>query len=147
MEPVTLRTVEKDMVHYSVNWSAMEKVDKYQIINSVPAMAGIFELYFMDEKKKLNLFYFALAWYGGLRHTLRQITDPDLNLTAPDRRKVLEDRECYYRYSLVSSHDDLTDILHYLAAHKLSAAQAPPSSGRFAEIFLDEDSPDKIITL
>lgn len=107
-------------------------------------MAGIYELYYMDDKKRLNLFYFAWVWYGGLRHTLRQITDPDLNLTHPKRRQVLEERECFYRYTLIESQGDMEDVLHFLAFQKVASPEVPAHSGRYEDILLDEISPDKV---
>ena len=145
MEPKTLREVDNDQVYYTVCWSRLKKVDKYDIIRTVPAMAGIFELYYKDRQKKLILLYFAWVWYGGLRHTIRAITDPELSLTAPKRRRILEEQECYYRYSLVASQEDMEDIHHFYASQRLR--EAPPSSQRFVEIFLKEESPDNLITI
>jgi hypothetical protein len=64
---------------FTVYWSPLQKVNKYTILKKVPEMAGIFELYYQDEKKKLNRFYVTRVWIGGLRSRLRAICDPTLH--------------------------------------------------------------------
>ena len=78
MEAKLAKLVEEPDVYYTVYWSRLQKADRYQIITKVPSVSGIFELYYQDEHKQLNLFHIAKAWYGGLRTGLRKATDPEL---------------------------------------------------------------------
>ena len=78
MEPKVTKNVEADNVYYTVFWSRLKKADRYEIITKVPSVAGLFELYYQDKHKKLNLFHLSKAWYGGLRNRIRKATDPDL---------------------------------------------------------------------
>ncbi|MFW6274857.1 MAG: hypothetical protein ACOC2P_03360, partial [Spirochaetota bacterium] len=91
-------------VYYTVFWSALRKAEKYDIVRHVPAMAGIFELYYMDENERIRRMCISRAWYGGLRSKLRHDTDPELVMEA-SYRKVLNKYTCYYRYSLTNSMD------------------------------------------
>lgn len=112
METSILKKIKEDKVYYTINWSKLEKTVKYQIITTVPSVPGIFELYYMDEHKHLNLFYFCKAWYGGLRNTIRKMTDPELEKDKK-RKHVLDTYSCYYRYAASNSFDDMTDILFF----------------------------------
>ena len=78
MEAEVTKLVEAPDVYYTVFWSRLRKADRYEIITKVPSVSGIFELYYQDEHKQLNLFHIAKAWYGGLRTALRKATDPEL---------------------------------------------------------------------
>ncbi|MEJ2663334.1 MAG: hypothetical protein P8107_04695, partial [Spirochaetia bacterium] len=91
------KQVDRDVAVYTIRWSALRKAEKYDIIKTVPSMSGIFELYFQDEKKKLNLFLFSKVWYGGLKHQLRKFTDVELEKDEK-RRYILDHFDCYYRY-------------------------------------------------
>ena len=145
-KPEIKKQEDSGNVYYIVNWSALQKADKYDIIKTVPSVSGIYELYYMDEKKKLNLFYVSKAWYGGLRHSLRKLTDPEL-VRDPARHKVLNDYDCYYRYSLTNSYADMSDIIYFFARTYFPPSVKAEHSGRYIDIFVDEHSPDKIITI
>lgn len=146
VEPTTLRRERGEGVYYTVQWSSLCRVDRYQIICSVPSMSGIYELYYMDRFRKLNRFHVDSCWYGGLRNTIRAVTDPELTLTAPERRRILESNECYYRYSLVTNIDDMKDIVFFLTSDN-PPGEVPESSMRYSRIFVKEDSPDHLIDL
>jgi hypothetical protein len=145
-EAVVKKLVDRDIAYYTIYWSRLTKADKYTIINSVPSVAGIFEMYYMDEKKKLNLKRVSRVWYGGLRSRLRRLTDPELE-EEPKRREILEKYDCYYRYSVIYSMDDMQDILFFFASRYTPGEEKVPHSGRYAEIYLREESPDKIVTI
>ena len=100
----------------------------------------------MDEKKKLNLIRVSRVWYGGLRSRLRRLTDPELE-EDPRRRELLEKYDCYYRYSVIHSMDDMQDILYFFASRYTPGKGKMQHSGRYAEIYLREESPDKIVTI
>lgn len=146
MEPCVIKKVDQDSVYFIIHWSRLVKADKYEIIRTVPSMPGIFELYYLDEKKKLNLFFLARAYYGGLRNTIRKRTDPELEDDAA-RRKVLNTYDCYYRYTILQSHMDMSDILYFFKQTYNPGDTSTEPSGRYEHIFLEECSDDKIVTI
>ena len=132
--------------YFTVYWSRLKRVDKYEINASVPSVAGIFELYYMDEKKKLNLFQVAKTWYGGLRYALRETTDVAL-VRDDQMRKLLDEHECYYRYVELSSNPDMMDLLFFLERTYLPGRNKYHHSGRYEKIYVKELSDDKIVTI
>lgn len=147
MKPVISREAEGDCVYFTVRWSRLTLADKYRIVTGVPSVAGIYELYSMDEKKKLNLFHVASVWFGGLRNELRARTDPELEQD-PVRRRILEERDCYYRYSLIENSDDMADILFFFDRTYFPGNEPRfQPSGRYVHIHVKELSDDKIVTI
>ena len=138
--------VEDLDVYYTVSWSRIAKVDKYRISGSVPAYSGIYEIYYMDEKKKLNYLSVAKTWYSGLRYALRTRTDPELEQD-PLRRRILDEHDCYYRYSAVSSTLDMDDLLYFFEKVHYPGRSQQPHSGRYERIHVRELSDDKIVTI
>jgi hypothetical protein len=129
-----------------VNWSRLRKSEKYEIVRSVPSDAGIYELYYMDGKNKLCLFHLGKSWYGGLRNEIRLHTDAELENDAR-RKALLEKYDCWYRWSLLSNSDDMSDILFFFAQTHLPGTLAVHHSGRYARIFVNEQDADKIVTI
>jgi len=130
--------------YYTVNWSALVAADKYKINSSVPAMSGIYELYYRDPYGKLILHQVDLVWYGGLRSRLRRITDPTLeeDLT---KRAFIANKKFFFRYSLSKNYKDMQDVLFFLSStHGLAV---PDDSGRFKKVYLRESSPNKMTTI
>ena len=140
------KRIRGNAVYFTVSWSRLRKGDKYQIVRSVPSEAGVFELYYMDEKKKLNLFHVGKSWYGGLRNEIRLRTDPELE-TDPKRRSILEEHDCWYRWSLLSNSEDMADLLFFFAETYLPGTLAAHPSGRYEKVFVKEVDADKIVTL
>ncbi len=145
MEPVIKKKEDSREVFYQVYWSVLQKADKYTISSSVPSLGGIYELYYMDEKKKLNLMFLDWVWYGGLRSRLRRQTDAALIYT-PEHRKILENHDCYYRYSLSNSSNDMMDILYFFGKINFPDREFD-HSGRYDTIYLTEHAPQKIVTV
>ncbi len=110
--PSVARLVKDRDVYYTIRWSALKKSDKYDIVRSVPSEAGIYEIYYMDDYGKLCLFHVGKSWYGGLRNEIRLRTDQELENDA-HRRSILEEYDSYYRWSLITSSDDMADILFF----------------------------------
>jgi hypothetical protein len=133
-------------VYFTIFWSKLAKCEKYHIIKAVPSDAGIYELYSMDLKGKLNLFYFGKSWYGGLRNELRARTDPEIE-TDQKRRDVLLKYDCYFRYSLIGNSDDMTDILFFFAQIYFPGSPIYKPSGRYETVYVKEESSDKIVTI
>jgi hypothetical protein len=146
MEPYIVKKVDRDIAVYIINWSNFRKADKYDIVATVPSVSGIFELYYQDKKKKLNLFLFSKVWYGGLKYELRKFTDPEMEKDEK-RRFLLENCDCYYRYSITQSYQDMCDIFYYYSRTYLPNTPPPPHSGRYNDIIVDERSKDKLVTI
>jgi len=145
VDPTIIKKVDKREVFFSIHWSVLKKADKYDISASVPSIGGIYELYYMDEKKKLNLMFMDWVWYGGLRSRLRRLTDVTLIYT-PEHKKILENYTCYYRYSLSNSSNDMMDIIFFFGKSHFPNRDFE-HSGRFDTIYVTEHSPQKLITL
>jgi hypothetical protein len=143
-EPDISKAVDDTTVYYTIFWSRLRKAEKYDIISKVPSVSGIFELYYQDEKKKLNLLYVAKAFYGGLMNEIRKRTDPELEDNAL-RRQILSTRDCYYRYAPSNSYKDMSDIIYFFATTYFPDKDLHDHSGRYTEIYVKEDSEDKLI--
>ena len=141
------KSLKDDDAFYTVRWSPICKADKYTIIGSVPAMGGMAELYYKDAHGKLNLYLLARSYYGGLRATLRVATDPE---PAQDERRheVLGAHEggIYYRYTLVESQDDMSDVMYFFMSTYAPGSQFE-HSGRYLNIFVQEIDSGSLITI
>jgi len=137
---------EKDNdVYYFVQWSSLSKADRYEIIRKVPAVAGVFELYWMDETKHLRLFFLGKTDFGGLRSEIRRITDPELCKNNPNAKKILEEKEIWYRYAPTDSSNIMSDVLWYFMQEYFPENTSINHSGRYENIFLKESAPEKLI--
>ena len=98
-------------------------------------MPGIFELYYRRGQDDFKLFYMERVWYGGLRAEIRRATDP---ANVPDRlrRGVLENEDCFYRFTIVESKADLKDLLHRYSEMLLPSQPPPAASGRYEQILI-----------
>jgi hypothetical protein len=124
--------------YYTITWSALRKAEKYDIQKYVPAMAGVYELYYKDGDGGLKLFYYGKAWLGGLRAIIRELTDPVLLKQRPELLAVVSKHECYYRFTQCGSLPDMEDILHWITvSYKRDGKEFPPS-GRYADIRVKE---------
>lgn len=146
--PIAQKAVDASSAcaYFTVRWSHLEKAERYQVIGSVPALPGIFELYYQDEHKRLHLLLVSKAWYGGLRAAIRKRMDPELEVD-PARRKILETYGCLYRYCLVSSRRDMDDLLFFFSETYRPGSGMMSHSGRYEQIFVEEISSDRIVTV
>ncbi len=140
------KQINNNDVYFTVNWSRLHVAERFEIIKTVPSMAGLFELYYMDEKKKLNLFYVGRAWIEGVRNKLRKMVDPTMK-HSHDWNEVLNSKKCYYRYALTDSYKDLLDVFYFFSNTYFPGESTAEHSGRFDLIYLKEVSPDKIVTI
>lgn len=143
---VTKQTDGRD-AYYTIRWSPIVKADKFVIRAKVPAMGGIAELYFKDDHGKLNLYMLARSYYGGLRATLRVATDPEEEKDERRRAVLLShEGEIYYRYALMESQDDMSDILFFFMS-----TYAPKKdfahSNRYDRIFVKEIDEGGLVTV
>lgn len=130
-------------VFYTLAWSPLIKADKYKVTTSVPAVAGVYELYMMDEERRLNLLTVAHAWYGGLRSQLREAIDPDA-APSPLRRAAIAGGDLYCRYAPSDSLDALLDVAWFLRKAYFANAAPARNSGKYASIHLEERAPDRV---
>lgn len=131
-----------DTVYFSITWSSLLPVSRFDIIGSVPSMAGIWEIYWLQDSRVPRILRIGRAWHGGLRHSLREHTDPSLPMGAP-LREYLESGDCYYRYVVVESHADLNDIYSVLITHRRVDQTPVPTTGRYREVRIRE--PDEMV--
>ncbi len=134
-------------VYYTVRWSPFAKADKYDIAMKVPAIGGIAEIYYRDEKDKLNLFCIQRSWYGGLRAMLRERCDPVVEKD-PWRLSILvkwRDR-IYYRWTNSESFSDMADVMFFFTESLIPGGGTAPSK-RFDRIFVNEIDAGKLVTI
>jgi len=87
-----------DAVLYTINWSAWGLMDRWVINRLVPSEAGMFQLWSV-KGRNLLLLVTELAYFGGLRSSLREITD-NLAPAGERMRKIIRGRECWFRFSI-----------------------------------------------
>lgn len=134
-------------VYYTVRWSPFARADKYDIAMKVPAIGGIAEIYYRDEKEKLNLFCIQRSWYGGLRAMLRERCDPVVEKD-PWRLSILvkwRDR-IYYRWTNSESFSDMADVMFFFTESLIPGGGTEPSK-RFDRIFVEEIDAGKLVTI
>jgi hypothetical protein len=145
-EPHIDKEIVGTIAYFTIFWSPIKKAEKYDIIQTVPSVSGLFELYYQDKKKKLNLLYVAKAYYGGLQNELRKRTDPELEENQK-RKKIIEEHDCYYRYVPSNSYKDLSDLLFFFSKTYFPDLGLHEHSGRFTEIYVNEVSEGKLIDI
>lgn len=132
------KMVKRGEVFFRVPWTPLREADRHEVAMRVPSLAGLFQLYWEDGKKKLHLFSLEPAWYGGLRAKIAEKLDSDFE-TDPGRKAVLADRKLFYRYVLVDTWDDVKDLMClYLQIHQPQLGILP-SSGRYTRIHIQEN--------
>jgi hypothetical protein len=144
MEYIITSTEKKGDVHYLIKWSPLFVADRWEINRKVPSVAGVFEIYWMDENKRLRMLHVGQTNYGGLRSEIRRLTDPELYKGNEKLKKILDEKEIWYRYTATDSAKVMADVIWYFM--KTYFPENPPAehSGRFNKIFLTETAPDKL---
>lgn len=133
-----------DEVYYYVQWSPLEEADRWAINRRVPAVAGIYEIYWMDDHEHLRMMAVGDTHYGGLRSELRRLTDPELTIDAKTR-ETLENEKIWFRYAPSHSADVMSDVVWFYRKTYFPENPGVDHSGRFKKIFLKESAPDKLI--
>lgn len=137
--------LEKDEnAYYSIIWSPLNIADRWTISAKVPAVAGIYEIYWMDEHEHLRMLSVGCTHYGGLRSEIRRLTDSELALD-PKARKTLEEEEIWFRYSPTNSASAMADIVWFFRKTYFPEDPGVEPSGLFRKIYLKESAPDKLI--
>ncbi len=143
MEPRIERMEKGDDAYFSLYWSKLTRADKYTVTTSVPSVSGLYELYYEDSEKKLNLLTINTAWLGGLRSQIRQDIEPDLK-KPENLRIVLENLPVYYRFSISAISEDIQDVVWFLNQTYFGDTSKVHDSGRYKKVFVKELAPDKI---
>lgn len=140
---ITVREKGKD-VFYFVKWSPLALADRWTINAKVPAVAGIYEIYRMDDHKHLRMMFVGDTHYGGLRSELRRLTDPELTEN-PKTAKILEDEEIWFRYAPTNSAGVMADVVWFFRKTYFPENPGVDHSGRYRRIYMNESAPDKLI--
>jgi hypothetical protein len=133
----------KDVFYY-INWSPLSRADRWTINAKVPSVAGIYEIYWMDDHQHLRLFSVGDTHYGGLRSELRRLTDPEL-VDDQKAKKILADEEIWFRYAPSNSAAVMADIIWFFRQTYFPENPGVSHSGRYRKIFMQESAPDKLI--
>lgn len=128
---------------FTLNWSALTKADRWAIAKGVPAMGGVFELYWMDDHKRLRLLHIGNANMGGLRSEIRRLSDAEL-CDNSRIHAILETFDIYYRFSICDSARDMADIVWYFRKRYFPEDPGVDHSGRFDVITVMENAPDRV---
>jgi len=131
-------------VHYFIAWSPLAVAERWTISSKVPAVAGVYEIYWMDDHKHLRMLSVGCTHYGGLRSELRRLTDAELTADAGMRR-ILEEEEIWFRYTTTNSPAAMTDVVWFFRKTYFPENPGVESSGRYQKIFMKESAPDKLI--
>lgn len=137
-QPCTVVKVIRDQdVFYTIPWTPLRIADRHEIALRVPALAGLFEIFWEDEKKRLHLFSLEPAWYGGLRAKLAEKLDTDFEKN-PWRRTILLNYRLHYRYVFLDSWDDVKDLMCIFLQIYQPHLGILSSSGRYKNIHIKE---------
>jgi hypothetical protein len=131
-------------VHYFIHWSPLSIAERWTINAKVPAVAGIYEIYWMDDHEHLRMLSVGNTHYGGLRSELRRLTDPEL-ITDAKAKKILEEEEVWFRYAPSHSAAVMADVVWYFRQTYFPENPGVEHSGRFRKIYMNESAPDKLI--
>jgi hypothetical protein len=135
---------KEDNVYFNVQWSPLCLAERWTINSKVPSVAGVYEIYWMDEHNHLRMMTVGKTHYGVLRSELRRLTDPEL-VTDSKTRQTLENEEIWFRYVPSNSIDDMTDVVWFFRSTYFPENPGVEHSGRYKKIFLKESAPDKLI--
>lgn len=133
-----------DSAYYAVQWSPLTLAERWTINSTVPAVAGVYEIYWMDDHDHLRMLWVGDTHYGGLRSELRRLTDPELTLDAKTR-KILEDEEIWFRYAPSNSAKTMSDVVWFFRKTYFPENPGVEHSGRYTKIYIKESAPDKLI--
>jgi len=133
-----------EAVYYYIQWSPLDLAERWTINAKVPAVAGIYEVYWMDDHDHLRMLAVGNTHYGGLRSELRRLTDPELCLD-PKTREILSKEKIWFRYAPSHSPETMADVVWFFRQTYFPENPGVSHSGRFKKIFMKESAPDKLI--
>jgi hypothetical protein len=144
MDPCITFQEKGDEAYYFVQWSPLAIADRWAISTHVPSVAGIFEIYWMDDHNHLRMYSVGNTHYGGLRSELRRLTDSELAIDTSARR-ILEEEEVWFRYAPTNSSIAMADLVWFFRKTYFPENPGVEPSGHYKKIFLKESAPDKLI--
>ena len=144
MDSGIIRSEKDENAYYYIQWSPLSIADRWTINAKVPAVAGIYEIYWMDDHGHLRMLSVGCTHYGGLRSEIRRLTDSELAIEEKTR-KILEDEEIWFRYAPTNSASAMADIVWFFRKTYFPEDPGVEHSGLFRKIFLKESEPDKLI--
>ena len=130
--------------YYDIEWSPLAIAERWTINASVPAVAGVYEIYWMDDHNHLRMLAVGDTHYGGLRSEIRRLTDPELTLDKK-LRETLENEEIWFRYAPSHSPDAMSDVVWFFRKTYFPENPGVEPSGKYKKIYLKESAPDKLI--
>jgi hypothetical protein len=130
--------------YYFIQWSPLAVAERWTISAKVPAVAGVYEIYWMDDHDHLRMLAVGNTRYGGLRSELRRLTDAELTLDAK-ARQILEYEEIWFRYAPTNSATAMSDVVWFFRKTYFPENPGVEPSGKYRKIFLKESAPDKLI--
>ncbi|MFW6215964.1 MAG: hypothetical protein ACOC45_08445 [Alkalispirochaetaceae bacterium] len=139
--PVVTKRIRRGRAYFDITWSPLFPVQRWEINASVPSVAGIYEIYYLENARVPRILKVGRAWYGGLRNEIRAESDHTLPQNA-EMRDILASGECYYRYTICEQSDDLTDVFSVLVTHRKVRQPGTEATGRYQEVRIRE--PDKM---
>ena len=104
------------MASYTVEWSPWGLMDRWIISRRVPSESGLFQLWVKD-RSGIVLLTTEAAYYGGIRHTLRETID-ELAPAGKRLRDLIDGRECWFRFSVSPSKKYLRELLSWFRERK-----------------------------
>jgi hypothetical protein len=131
-------------VYYNIQWSPLAIAERWTISSKVPAVAGVYEIYWMDDHGHLRMMSVGCTHYGGLRSEIRRLTDAEL-ITDESAKRVLEDEEIWFRYTTTNSAAAMADVVWIFRKTYFPENPGVEPSGRYRKIFMKESAPDKLI--
>ena len=144
MDPGITFQVKGENAYYYVQWSPLAIAERWTISSKVPAVAGVYEIYWMDDHDHLRMLAVGNTHYGGLRSELRRLTDSELTLDEK-AKKILEDEEIWFRYAPTNSAAAMADVVWFFRVTYFPEDPGVEPSGLYKKVFLKESAPDKLI--
>ncbi|MCG8478407.1 MAG: hypothetical protein MI724_04865 [Spirochaetales bacterium] len=136
-EPRVVKIVRRDRAYFRIVWSPLLPVSRWEINAAVPSVSGIWELYHLVNARVPRIIKLGRAWYGGLRNEIRAESDPTLPQNS-SIKSVLEEGDCYYRYTICETSGDLTDLYSVLVTHRRVTQPHVLPTGRYREVRIQE---------
>ena len=130
--------------HYFISWSPLELAERWTINAKVPAIGGVYEIYWMDDHEHLRMLSVGSTIYGGLRTEIRRLTDPELVLDKATK-KILEDEQIWFRFAPTNSPAIMADVVWFFRKTYFPENPGVEHSGRFEAIYMNETEPNKLI--
>ena len=135
--PSITKQVRRNRAYYTIDWSVLQTVARNRINAGVPALPGLWEIYWLQHSRIPRLLKIGTAWRGGLRSTLRTEADPE----RPANREIgeyLASGDCYFHFTVCEDRDDLVDVYWVLASLRNAPVRVDGDSGRYRDVRIKE---------